>query len=56
VKSNGSWGYFNTSGKRQFKTVFDLAGKFSEGLAMVKVGDSCGYINKSSNIVIRPQF
>lgn len=35
---------------------FDYAGEFSEGLAMVKVGDKWGYIDKTGEMVINPQF
>ena len=35
---------------------FDRASPFSEGLALVKIGDKYGYINKEGQYVINPQF
>ena len=30
--------------------------KFSDGLAGVKIGDKCGYIDKTGKVIINPQF
>ena len=38
------------------KPQFDDALFFSEGLAIVKVGDKWGYIDKRGIVVIKPQF
>lgn len=35
---------------------FDYAGDFSEGLAVVKVGDQFGYVDRKGNFAIKPQF
>ena len=36
--------------------MYDTAMSFSEGLAMVCVGEKCGYINKQNEMVIAPEF
>jgi hypothetical protein len=48
----------NTKGRRAFNgKLFDSrGGDFSEGVAAVKKGDTWGYIDKTGNFVIRPQF
>lgn len=40
--SGGKWGFYT--------------GGFSEGLARVMVGDKFGYVDKTGNLVIKPQF
>ncbi|PSO79918.1 MAG: hypothetical protein BRC51_06045 [Cyanobacteria bacterium SW_12_48_29] len=35
---------------------FDYAGEFSEGLAPIKISDKWGYIDKTGEMVINPQF
>ncbi|PSO65063.1 MAG: hypothetical protein BRC36_04695 [Cyanobacteria bacterium QH_2_48_84] len=49
-------GYIDKTGEIVINRQFDYAGEFSEGLAMVKVGDKWGYIDKTGEMVINPQF
>lgn len=46
--------FANKQGK--LSAYFERASDFSEGLAMVDKGDLCGYIDKTGNYVIHPQF
>ena len=44
------------SGKVKINPQFDHAGEFSEGLAVVWIGDKWGFIDKSGQYKINPQF
>jgi hypothetical protein len=52
----GKQGYIDKTGSIAIEPIYDSAGKFSEGLAAVHIGDRCGYIDKSARMVIEPQF
>ena len=59
VKIGDKWGYINAEGEVVIEPKFDSAWSFSEGLAVVGIGDSSGkygYINPEGEIVIKPQF
>ena len=45
-------GYINTLGELMIPYKYQYAGRFSEGLAMVKLNDKYGYIDTKENIVI----
>ena len=56
-------GYINKQGRVIIKPQFDnasgpldLIGRFSEGLAVVSIGEKRGFINKLGKIVIKPKF
>jgi len=52
-------GYIDKTGKFTINPQFDaggMLGSFSEGLAVVRVGDKHGFIDKAGIIVINPQF
>ena len=53
---DGKWGYINQRGEVVIKPQFGDVGDFSEGLAVVQIGDKWGYINQAGEIVIKPQF
>jgi hypothetical protein len=53
AKSNyGSWGYIDTTGQFIIPPQFDMVGKFSGGLAKIKIGDKYGFVNKVGEKVI----
>jgi len=57
IKQNKKWGYIDNTGKIVIEPQFASAEKFSEGLAVVEVGNrTYGYINESGQFVINPQF
>jgi hypothetical protein len=53
--SRGVYTFVDRAGK-EVLGPFDYAGDFSEGLAVVKVGDQYGYIDRKGNFAINPQF
>lgn len=63
VEINGKWGYVDTKGKMIIEPQFSTAGGFSDGLAVVGIGDDrnlqsyrAGVIDKKGKFVINPQF
>lgn len=50
----GEWkeGYVDTTGKVIISPEYDSAGKFSDGLAQVKLNGKYGYIDSSGNVVV----
>lgn len=55
-KEPAKFGYVDTTGKLVIQPQFDMAGSFSEGLAVVVVDLKSGYIDKTGAFVIQPQF
>ena len=60
---DAKYGYVDKAGRIAIQPQFDFADSFSEGLALVKIGNSgqqaapeYGYINRSGQVVIQPQF
>jgi tetratricopeptide (TPR) repeat protein len=51
-----TYGFIDKSGNLVIEYRFADAGKFHDGLAAVKIGESYGYINKAGKIVIPPRF
>ncbi len=43
--------FLNSKGQEAFSTRFDVADNFDHGLARVKLGDTCGYIDMEGNWV-----
>jgi hypothetical protein len=56
IFENGKYGYIDQAGKVAIKPQFDMAKRFSEGLARVKVGDKWGFIDQTGKMLIQPQF
>jgi hypothetical protein len=56
----GRWGYFDKTGKVAINPQFAWADQFSEGLALVGVGDRAtrksGYIDHTGQMIISPPF
>ena len=53
-------GYMNRNGVMVIAPVYDFAGKFSEGMAIVGVGEppdeEYGYVDRSGRLVVDPQY
>ena len=52
----GLYGYVDLAGEWAVEPRFSFADTFSEGLALVTVGEKYGYIDQTGNFVIEPQF
>ncbi len=50
------WGYIDKSGKWAIPPKFDWGSLFSEGLAPVTLGRVCGYVDRTGELKLRPQF
>ena len=48
--------HLDTDGNRHFEGIYESIGNFYNGLACVKVGGRYGFIDRSGNMVITPQF
>ena len=42
----GLWGYINKEGEEQIPVIYNKAGNFSEGVALVKLGNESFFIDK----------
>ena len=51
ARLDGHWGFIDQSGEFVIEPQFDHAWDFDNGLAMVQVGDTLGYIDRSGNFV-----
>lgn len=51
---SGKYGYINEWGEVVVQPVFDVAKRFSEGLARVKLNEKWGFIDQFGEIVIEP--
>ena len=56
ILENGKYGYMDRTGHTVIRPQFDDALDFSEGLAMVRIGNKAGFISTTGKIVITPQF
>lgn len=50
---SGEWGYIDKQGNIIIKCIYDVASDFSNGLAFVRKGDNCYYINKQGKTIIK---
>ena len=50
------WGYIDRAGKMVVNPQFDAARAFSDGLALVAIGNRIGFIDHDGKMVINPQF
>ncbi len=51
VGQNGKWGYLDESGQLALPMIYDDAESFHNGLAWVRIGNRCGYIDREGNEV-----
>ncbi len=56
INKDGKVGYINVQGEIVIEPQFEYAGKFSEGLAVVKAGDKYGYIDTNGYVAIEPKY
>ena len=56
VRLNGKYGFINLDGDDVIPMKYDFAGNFHEGLAVVKVKDKYGVIDKSGIMVVQPIY
>ncbi len=56
VVQDSLWGFIDAGGQVSIPPQFERAWPFSEGLALVKIGDRYGYIDPDGETVIPPQF
>lgn len=45
VMKDGKWGYIDETGQIDLRLIYDRAYSFENGLARVKIGNRCGYID-----------
>lgn len=55
-RSEGLWGYLDSTGKIVIEPQFEMCGFFTEGLAYAQVGDALGYIDESGQLVIPADY
>jgi WD40 repeat protein len=53
---NDKWGYIDTSGRWAIQPKFDWGSLFSEGLAAVTLGRVCGYVDRTGELKLHPQY
>jgi|GEM_PF-1510341 len=56
ISKNGKYGYINANSETIIPFIFDWAGNFSEGLAVVEQNGKYGYIDTEGNIAIPLHF
>lgn len=56
VRQNGKFGYIDRAGEIVIEPRFDYADRFSDGLALVKVGGENAYVNETGKVVIKLDY
>jgi len=56
IGSSGKWGYINSKGELIIDFIFDHAGFFTDGVAIINQNDKYGLIDPDGNIIIEPQY
>ncbi len=52
----GRWGYMDATGRVVLEPAYDSAEPFSEGRAVVRVGEGYGYVDPTGDLVVPAQF
>ena len=55
VSVDGKWGFIANTGTIKIEPQYELAGPFSESLALVRLNGKWGFIDSSGTMVIQPQ-
>jgi hypothetical protein len=55
-RSEGLWGYLDSTGSIVIEPQFEMCGFFAEGLAYAQVGDALGYIDETGQLVIPADY
>jgi hypothetical protein len=55
-ESTGKWGYADTTGKSVIAPQWDMAGVFSEGLAVIGLNGKYGFVDSTGTEVIAPKW
>jgi hypothetical protein len=53
VKVNGKWGYIDTKGNEAVPCKYDDVKEFSEGLAVVTLGDKWMFVDKTGKVIFK---
>ncbi|HET8540318.1 MAG TPA: WG repeat-containing protein [Anaeromyxobacter sp.] len=56
VLERGKWGYIDRTGRVVISPRFDAAGRFSDGLAPVALGDRKGWADATGELVLVPEY
>lgn len=56
LTSKDKWGYVNAKGENMIPAMYDYAGTFEGGVAVVGIGSKCGAINTKGDYVIQPMY
>ena len=56
LTSKDKWGYVNAKGENKIPAMFDYAGTFEGGVAVVGIGSKYGAINTKGDYVIQPMY
>lgn len=56
LTSKDKWGYVNAKGESKIPAMFDYAGTFEGGVAVVGIGSKYGAINTKGDYVIQPTY
>lgn len=56
LTSKDKWGYVNAKGENKIPAMYDYAGTFEGGVAVVGIGNKYGAINTKGDYVIQPMY
>ena len=56
AEKDGKWGYLGKDCAIAIPLIYDFAGPFQSGLALVKMNDRFGYINSGNEVIIDLQY
>jgi hypothetical protein len=56
VVGGSKWGYINSKGKFALKPIYEQAGDFQEGIAIVRLNGLSGVIDHSGYFIVKPKY